>query len=279
MLQIRILFWNLGGRTSPTALRGVVASSTPDVVVLAESPQDEVAILGVLNSSSVGTYSLTVNRSDRLQFFTAFSPSRFESMHDGGGVAVRRIDSILGDQLLLVALHLPSKLHLEGMDQAFLATRLAATVRQMEERAGHTRTIVIGDLNMNPFEAGVVASEGLHAVSSRAIVARGGRTVLGERRDFFYNPMWSLLGDDTPGPPGTYYYADSAPVAYFWHTYDQVLLRPALAANYQAGDVAILTSVGDSSLLTDRGLPHPAVADHLPVLATIRLLETVNGTT
>lgn len=279
MLDLKIFFWNLGSRPCVHALRRVVGSHAPEIIVLSESPGSELDILGEINSAGATIYNLTINRSERLQFFVAFSPSRFEPMHDGPGIAVRRIDTILGGKLLLVALHLPSKLRLDESDQASLATRVGLTIRQMEARAGHARTIVIGDFNMNPFEHGIVGSEGFHAVSTRTVASRGGRTVMGERRQFFYNPMWSFLGDDSPGPPGTYYYAGSSPISYFWHTYDQVLLRPALAECYRPGDVTILDAAGDVPLLGSSGVPSGEVSDHLPILATIRFPETADAAT
>lgn len=279
MLALKILFWNLGTRNCPDVLRAILESHAPDIIVLAEASQSESETLAEINKAGATPYNLTINRSERLQFFVAFSPSRFEPMHDGPGVAVRRIETILGGQLLLVALHLSSKLHLDEIDQALLATRLGTTVRHMEERAGHARTVVIGDLNMNPFEHGVVGSEGLHAVSSRAVASKGSRMVMGERRQFFYNPMWSLLGDDSPGPPGTYYYGGSSPVSYFWHTYDQVLLRPELATYYLPGDVTVLDVVGGMPSADPRTRRSRDLADHFPILATIRLPELADDAT
>ena len=37
---------------------------------------------------------------------------------------------------------------------------------------------------------------------------------------YFYNPMWSLFGDFSPGPPGTYYYSESAHNAFFWYMFE-----------------------------------------------------------
>jgi hypothetical protein len=146
-------------------------------------------------------------------------------------------------------------------------------IARLEKQIGHSRTIVIGDFNMNPFEAGLVSSEGFHATMARSIAGRKSRTVLGEVRHFFYNPMWSLLGDCSPGPPGTYFYPSSPPLAFLWNTYDQVLLRPDLANFFEPGDVRVIDSAGSQSLLTSAGIPNRAVSDHLPLFVTGRLEE------
>ncbi|OQY55736.1 MAG: hypothetical protein B6245_19395 [Desulfobacteraceae bacterium 4572_88] len=85
----------------------------------------------------------------------------------------------------------------------------------MEKEIGHSGTVFIGDLNMNPFEEGMVNANGLNGVMARGIAERKTRTVLEERYPFFYNPMWSFLGDASPGPPGTYCYSGSERTAFF----------------------------------------------------------------
>jgi hypothetical protein len=108
---------------------------------------------------------------------------------------------------------------------------------------------------------------------SRSIVAKGARTVAGEACPYFYNPMWSLLGDYSTGPPGTYFYSSSSPITFFWNAFDQVLLRPDLAASFEPGDVKVVDSVGGQSLLTQAGTPRRAASDHLPLFLAVRLEE------
>jgi len=80
-------------------------------------------------------------------------------------------------------------------------TNLSNAIVEEERKAGHSRTILVGDLNMNPFEKGVIAAAGLHAVASRRIAERIERTVQGRSYPFFYNPMWGLLETRRSGPP------------------------------------------------------------------------------
>jgi endonuclease/exonuclease/phosphatase family metal-dependent hydrolase len=258
------------GRVPLNLLAEVCLHSEADIVMLAEASRSEAETVEELNAADQ-RFTLTINRSEQIQFFIGSSVRRFESLYDGTGVAVRRVEPVLGSSLSLIATHLPSKLHVSDLDQALLATRIAGLVRETETREGHERSVVIGDLNMNPFDAGVAASEGLHAVSTRSIAAEGSRVVRGQSRPFLYNPMWSLLGDTSPGPPGTYFYRDSAPTTYFWHSFDQVLLRPDLAAGFRAGDVQVITATKSSKLLSTSGRPVPS--DHLPLLATLRIQE------
>lgn len=136
-----------------------------------------------------------------------------------------------------------------------------------EERVGHRRTVLVGDLNMNPFESGLVAAGGLHAVMSREVVSRGDRTVQKVSYPFFYNPMWSHLGDARTTSAGSYFYQGSGHLEYFWNIYDQVLVRPELAATFDPARLQIVTSVGKRYLVRDDGRPNRTdYSDHLPIV-------------
>jgi hypothetical protein len=130
--------------------------------------------------------------------------------------------------------------------------------------------LVIGDFNMNPFEDGLVGAVTFHATSTRMVAARGSRVVDKKKRAFFYNPMWSILGDRRNGPPGTYYYDRGQPVSFFWNAFDQALLRPDLLEWFADDDLQVVTRIGNTSLLTAAGTPDTDVAsDHLPIVISI----------
>jgi hypothetical protein len=151
------------------------------------------------------------------------------------------------------------------------ANQISAKIREAEGALGTSRTVLVGDLNMNPFEKGVISASGLHAVMTRAIARKEGRTVDGELYPFFYNPMWSRFGDSTEGPPGTYYRQGSSLTEYFWHTFDQVLIRPALLDRFDEKSLRVLTECGERRFLRQSGIPdHSRVSDHLPLLFTLK---------
>jgi len=166
-----------------------------------------------------------------------------------------------------------SKLHWDSDSQTQKCTVLARTISEGEQRVGHKRTLVVGDLNMNPFEPGVVGAAGLHGVMTRQIASRGARTVQGRSYEFFYNPMWGVFGDGSPGPPGTYYYDDSRHVNYSWNVFDQVLLRPELLHSFSNDQLQVLTRAGNTLLTkgVDGVIDGRNASDHLPVLFRLNL--------
>jgi hypothetical protein len=156
--------------------------------------------------------------------------------------------------------------------QLYECVELAEEIRRVEQEIGCERTLLVGDLNTNPFESGVVSAKGLHAVMARDLALRKERKVQKRRYHFFYNPMWNLLGDETDGPPGTYFYPRAEHECYFWNMFDQVLLRPDLLPYFKTEELKILSEDGKVSLLSARGTPDADNAsDHLPILFKLHL--------
>ena len=116
-----------------------------------------------------------------------------------------------GTDILLAALHLPSKLYWSGASQSGLCRSVADTIREFEERTGHRRTIVVGDFNMDPFEEGIVDATGFHGTMARDVARRRSRRIMKREYPFFYNPMWGHFGDGNGPPPGSYYRPSSEP--------------------------------------------------------------------
>ena len=131
-------------------------------------------------------------------------------------------------------------------------------------------TIVVGDFNMNPFDDGLASFYGFHSVMDKVVARKESRIVHGEERSFFYNPMWSLMGDGSQGPSGTYYYNSGGSKNFYWNMLDQVILRPDLIPFFPDNELRIISETYSCSLLRDSGVPDARMAsDHLPLLFKI----------
>ena len=267
-----ILFWNINKKRLFEEIISLCNENAVDILILAEAKPDisDAEVLIALNSGRENVYIAPLNLSPRLSFFFRYPPESIELVADEGGIAIRRISPPIGLDILLVALHLPSKLYITEDDQKFQAVRVSQLIQEAEGKVGHARTLVIGDLNMNPFEVGIVGADGLHAVMAQTIARKCSRKVQGKEKPFFYNPMWGRMGDSSVGAPGTYYYAGSSYVSYFWNTFDQVLLRPALLDFFSQDDLRVIFQIGDNNLMTESGISS-SYSDHLPLLVTLQI--------
>jgi hypothetical protein len=246
------------------------------VLILVECDIKVADLLRALNREAGPLFHYAPNRAETpaesIKIFTRFAPAFLNSLEDGTRYTIRRLVLPARTDILLAAVHLPSKLHPSESSQILASTQWAETIARAERQAGHTRTAVVGDLNMNPFEAGVVGAGGFHATMTRDQALRGGRTVGGQQYPFFYNPMWACFGERDGTPAGTYFYDSGEHVSYYWNMFDQVLLRPSLVDLLPPAGVEIVTRAGSVSLLSASGRPDKSVgSDHLPILFGLQL--------
>ncbi len=267
------MFWNINNNDITDYISALCHENEIDILVLAESSISDVNIIQKLNKDAPRKYRAPFNPSPRLSFFIRYPEASIKPIFDDGGLSIRHILPPIGSDILLIALHMPSKIHMKEKEQIFQTVRISNAIKEAEERIGHSKTMIMGDLNMNPFEDGIVGADGLHAVMDKKIASRQSRVVQTETRKFFYNPMWSRMGDFSPGPPGTYYY-QGGHISYFWHTFDQVLLRPDLLKYYADDQLKVPIEVGGKNLLSGDKIDSK-ISDHLPIIITLRLEQGV----
>ncbi len=269
------LFWNIGRKPLQAIVARLASHYQLDVVMVAESNASPESLLRALNSLETSKYFyVEPSACSKVHQFVRF-PTRFVRPLPGfetDRTAFRHLVLPGLVDILMVLTHLPSKRDWTESSQTAGAHNLAERIRQAERTVGHSRTLLVGDLNMNPFEDGVVNANGLHGVMSRRIAEQGCRKVQGISYPFFYNPMWSLFGDWPHDPPGTYYYRGSEHKAFFWSMFDQLLIRPELLDRFGNSDLEIVLSDGKVSFLSASGVPNATiVSDHLPILFRLSL--------
>lgn len=264
--SIRGVFWNLKNQDRSRLVASLAKQRKLNLIVLAESPVSDADLLAVLNKGRDIRYSCPESDCPRLQVVSgADELDLSEAYADiSGRLTIRKL---IWRQIefLFAAVHCISKLNWQDDDQHAEVQVLADQIRYWEETQGHRRTILVGDLNMNPFERGVTGATGLHGMMSKVDIAEGIRTIQARDYPFFYNPMWGHFGDRTPGPPGTYFCRTATPLSYDWNMFDQFMVRPDVL-EHAAEEVEIVSRIRRINLLNARGRPDDAVgSDHLPV--------------
>jgi exonuclease III len=272
--MLTFLFWNLNGKNLISSLAKLVVTHNVDILILAECTYNANLMPALNPEGQKAEFHYAPGKCDRIQIFTRFSKSFIEPITESESkrYTIRKLTLPDKDEVLLVAAHLLSQLHAKEDNLYAEAIKFAEKIRRTETELGHSRTIVVGDFNMNPFSNGVVAARGLHGVMTQKIARKQQRTVQEEAYPYFYNPMWRYFGERANSPPGTYHYDKSGHVCYFWNIFDQVLIRPDLLDRWDDTSLQILTSNGIQSLLTRNDLPDKTnFSDHLPLLFRLNL--------
>lgn len=238
------------------------------MVVLSEYDGDGNTALASLMSIDSNYRLIPSIGCERIRLFVSLPGSNIEHGPETGRYTIKQL-SIPGHRPLTLCLaHLQSKLHAEAFDQLHFASYFKMSIEEGEEQFSHSNTIVMGDLNMNPFDPGMVSANGLNAVSCLKVASRISRSIDDRDHQFFYNPCWNLLGDFNQ-PAGTFFHSSPGTQSHYWHTLDQVLLRPAIAERLIQTSLKIVTSAGGSTLTCGKG--RPKASDHLPVSFSLDL--------
>ncbi len=263
--HVRILFWNVGGIQDCGLISSLAASKCIDILALAEFGAESDVLLPQLRRLTGKQFFEPNSLTARIKIYAKDDRLDLRELHSGGRLTIRTLQ-FDGTAFLLAAAHLVSKVNWTLGDQAAESAIVAGEIQDIEREQGHERTILFGDLNMNPFDAGVVQASGLHAMMTKEIVASGSRKIQGRTYPFFYNPMWGFFGDRTTGPAGTHYFRHSGHISYDWNIFDQVLIRHD-AIPWLHEDIEIITEVDGEKLFDDNRRPDPRIgSDHFPLL-------------
>lgn len=273
--MVAFLFWNLADnpKTAP-CLERLAQSHQIDTLFLAECPDFVAEIAASISRGSQYPYRVSDLGLTKVRGLSRLPSSDFfpHFTNRTGDLSIWNLATGVGggDQLQIAVVHLPSKAGgATQEDQAAVATQIARDIAEYEDREDCRNTILVGDLNMNPYEPGMVTVSGLHATMTRTIADRPDRVWRKQKYRRFYNPMWGLFGDRTPGPSGTHYWESATPGNHHWQMFDQLLLRPPVIDRLQ--QVRILDSDGHQPLVNQRGHPTKKyLSDHLPIFFVIK---------
>jgi endonuclease/exonuclease/phosphatase (EEP) superfamily protein YafD len=270
--MITFLFWNINKKPLEKVIADLAEEHNIDVLILAECEIKVATMLNELNRGQGAQFDFPFSQCEKIVIYTRFPGEFLKPVFESARLTIRRLVLIGREEILLAAVHLPDRMNFKEKSHISECIELGRTIREMEEAIGHTKTVLVGDLNGNPFDYGVIAANGLQAVMTKGLALKKARTVQGKRYQFFYNPMWNYFGDATEGPAGTYYYEKAEHDIYFWNIFDQVLLRPDMLSFFSNDDLKILTKSCDESLLSAKGLPDKKHgSDHLPILFRLSL--------
>lgn len=167
-------------------------------------------------------------------------------------------------------MHLNSQIYSSGSHAREIRIRqIVSDILKAEKELSTTNTVIVGDLNINPYDQSCISAQYLHGIPIYEETKRNSRVVAGETFYMFYNPMWNFLGDFSE-PFGTYYYNSSDDVNTYWNIFDQVIIRPTLRRRFVQKSLKILTGTEKISLLNSKRHPNCEISDHLPIIFEIK---------
>lgn len=143
-----------------------------DVLILLECKTPFSDLLKALNSAGKKLFHFPNTQTEAVRIFTRFSSRFLRPIHEGSRFSIRHLTLPAQRVILLAAVHFPSKLFWSEDSQAQECAELARNISAAEHRVGHSRTVLVGDMNMNPFEKGIVGTVGFRQTESHSTPSR-----------------------------------------------------------------------------------------------------------
>lgn len=178
----------------------IASSTNADVVILNENGASNDVVLKALQTNvSKDFYFPNSSPTGRFHCFSRSRHLDLSEVHLGFRTSVRKLR--IGRHIVLLALvHGVDVRNYDSETRQSSAQSLADEMRLVKDNQKTNKLIMLGDFNMNPYDRGMNLAAGLNAMMTRACVLSGRRKHIGEDYDFYYNPMWSLFGDNTDVP-------------------------------------------------------------------------------
>lgn len=261
---LRICFWNTNKNIEINRyIVDIICENNVDIFVLAEYIADlEKLQLQLRNCKYETEKSITVG-CDRITIL-----KRKYNMEPGFQNKYCSLQ-IVNNKYILTCLHLPSKIYAERLKKDIAIRRIIEEIQRYEKLLKIDKTIIVGDVNENPYETGCLGADRFHGIPVYQDAMRKYRTIMDERFEMFYNPMWNLLGDFS-FPPGTYYYMGNEVNNSFWNIYDQVMIRPCIRDFFVDSELKIICETENGKLIDENNHPSKNISDHLPIIFEIR---------
>ena len=261
---MNLLFWNLNRNDNTGLIASLVREKDVDVAMFAEHQQvDVTALARVLGPcyqpgpSWLGCDKVRSVMKTDLRVRHTWEETRFSVSYIGG----RDRDYILA------MTHLPDRRSSPNVASRLIEIRaLMRRVHTAETQCSCDNTVIIGDLNANPYDSELLQVDALNAIPFKEVLrVHKKRTWHGREFKYLYNPVLNWLSESTT-MYGSYYRA-TADAEPYWHCLDQVLVSPSLMDSIS--QFAYLRSIGGEDLV-EKWRPKKKISDHLPLFVTIQ---------
>jgi exonuclease III len=289
--MIKILSWNIHtnkkGMTPllKNVLADVVNENEIDIVILQEAFGIEVSTS--LNSL-INQYDEVVAPGNIIEngvrIFLRQNTFKFTFLerHSRNKLVLLNLKKISGiEEFNIAAVHLYSKVGNTERQQLWKNLPIIQKIKNFEDKvSNNNKTILVGDLNHNPYESNMLDPNFLNCKDSKTLIDTLIKKPVSKKtdNDYWYNPMWNLLGDynfidGNERITGTFfrYTIDEKPI---WNLFDGFIIRHSIMNSVDYKKSKIITHTKTINFLKpftigkDDSMIKEQISDHLPIMFT-----------
>lgn len=260
---MNLLYWNLKNNENlEPLLRDCIIINAVDIVILSEYDGiDFVKLAALLKNQFSEVDELQVYKDIKILYRANINLSLSRAQYRY--TIVKLLQN--GKSFLITGVHLPSNLHRDGSGERKHIIRKIINDIVEEEAEEIYSSLIIGDMNANPFDGEMIEKDAFNSVLFKQII-RNQETVKYQNDVYrrFYNPIIEYI-NETNQDYGSYYYSSGN---LYWYCFDQILVRKNLMDDIKS--FKYIKQIGNTHLLS-RVRPKKEISDHLPLLVTINI--------
>lgn len=265
---IKILFWNIYNKNLISPLIDMIKENQLDIVSLAEAENlDITAILNHLKLSGNEWNDIQISPQNDIGVL-AKKEIKIIPYKEDGHYSIYKIKKYDKVDCLLVVVHLLSKKTKSNEAQYNRANDIARELNKYEQEFfenNEKRTIIVGDFNMQPYEAGICSGYGFNATMSASHAAKKTRKIDGRTTYLYFNPIWALMGANKLVQGSYYNSGDKDDHAIYWYSFDSVLLRPCYIDKFNWDYFEIIEKTENHNFVPNTTIDKEKYSDHLPI--------------
>lgn len=260
---MKLLFWNINKKDNADLALTCMREEGVGIAAFAEFSgtdfSDELLMDSGYHPIGFGGFDkVKVIARESIEILECYEESRFT-------VVPMKIGEIY---FIVAAAHLVDRMSSADSEPRLVDIRkMMDVIHGYEAKASISKTIVMGDLNSNPYDKEMLLPNAFNAMLFKGIVRnKATRTWCGDEYPFLYNPTIHWLSEESENYGSFYYSGDcTSPV---WNCYDQALVSPELMDRINS--YSYLRKIGDVDLIA-KVRPDSKISDHLPLLVDIDL--------
>lgn len=266
---MKLIYWNTHGFKEFEVYKELLIDYSPDIFFTSETNEDLFLDLSS-TFESVGYVHIENPGCERIKIFIR------NNLTCDLGIQSKFYSTIIVNDITIISVHFPSQMN-HHMDA--LRNNLRRFRNIIDEEIGSSTEksiLVIGDVNVNPYEPAMINFDGFMATNS--ISARKSiKSIDDERREPYYNATWRLYSDNIF--PGTKKFPRPSGSSYDiieFHLLDQVLTSFKFREIIESDEISIITKTSNYNLLNNKTYKNKKIykidySDHLPLFYKFKL--------
>ena len=260
---MNLLFWNLNNNNNANHIINLIRIHNIDIAVFCEYKRLNKEIIE--RELTEFSFSIEMYGCEKVIFLFKTSITN-EVRRESNRYAMYSFD-YENTNYTIVGLHLPDQFSSDSDTRKAVISDLMHDLIELEKESNNYNTIIIGDFNAGPLDSELTQKNMFNAVPFKDSIKNRDVIKFQEKKYHrFYNPMVHFISEDTKQYGSIYHTGGSCTVD--WYTFDQVIVRNPLVDSIR--NIFYCKSIGDTKLISNKGIPKNNISDHLPLIVELR---------